>query len=81
MNDQGSLSSGSGVDVAVHLDSGFVRLLVLKGPFLITFEVVDSGVLKDPKILPWFVALSLPGTLLFVLIEAAFEHLFFKANK
>ncbi len=59
----------------------FFRLLIVTGPGLVALEVFFSGVWKDPTILPWFVALTIPGTLLFVVLEAAFEHALSKANK
>lgn len=58
----------------------FIRLLIITGPFLIVLEVLGSGVMKEPSILPWFVVFTIPGTLLFVLFETAFEHMLSKAN-
>jgi hypothetical protein len=52
----------------------FVRILIVTGPLLILLEVLGSGVLKEPSVLPWFVVLTVPGTLLFVLIETGIEH-------
>jgi|GEM_PF-4536206 len=59
----------------------FVRLLIVTGPLLVALEVLSSGVLKEPSVLPWFLVLTIPGTLLFVLIETAFEHLLSRATK
>jgi hypothetical protein len=50
----------------------FVRLLIITGPLLVALEVLGSGVLKEPSVLPWFLVFTIPGTLLFVLIETAF---------
>jgi hypothetical protein len=59
----------------------FLRLLIITGPPLVALEVGVSGVWKEPTLLPWFVAFTIPGTLLFVALEAAFEHALSKANK
>jgi hypothetical protein len=59
----------------------FVRLLIVTGPFLVALEVLSSGVLKETPLLPWFIVFSIPGTLLFVAFEAAFEHGLSKINK
>jgi len=59
----------------------FVRLLIITGPFLTALEVLGSGVLKEPSLLPWFVVITIPGTFLFVFIETAFEHLLSRANR
>lgn len=59
----------------------FFRLLIVTGPALVALEVLISGVWKEPPLLPWFVALSISGTLLFVALEAAFEHGLSKANR
>ena len=59
----------------------FVRILIVTGPLLIFLEVLGSGVLKEPSILPWFVVLTIPGTLLFVLIETAIEHGISRMNR
>lgn len=59
----------------------FVRILIATGPFLVALEVLGSGVLKEPRVLPWFALFTIPGTLLFVLIETAFEHALSKMNR
>lgn len=59
----------------------FVRLLIITGPLLVALEVLVSGVLKEPTVLPWFLVFTIPGTLLFVVLEAAFEHALSKVNK
>ena len=59
----------------------FVRLLIVTGPLLVALEVLGSGVLKEPSVLPWFLVFAIPGTLLFVLIETAFEHLVSRMNR
>lgn len=59
----------------------FFRLLIITGPALVALEVVGSGVWKEPTLWPWFVVFTIPGTLLFVVLEAAFEHGLSKANK
>ena len=48
---------------------------------LVALEVLFSGVWKQPTLLPWFVVFAIPGTLLFVTLEAAFEHTISKVNK
>lgn len=59
----------------------FLRLLALTGPLLLILEVMGSGVLKEPQLVPLFLAFALPGTLLFVLIETATEHLISRLNR
>ena len=59
----------------------FLRLLIVTGPLLIVLEVFGSGVTKEPSVLPWFLLLTIPGTLLFVLVEATFEHLISRTNR
>lgn len=59
----------------------YVRLLIVTGPLLILLEVLGSGVLKEPSVLPWFVVFTIPGTLLFVLIETAIEHGISRINR
>jgi hypothetical protein len=59
----------------------FVRLLIVTGPLPVAFEVLGSGVLKEPTVLPWFLMFTIPGTLLFVVIETAFEHLLSRMNR
>jgi len=59
----------------------FFRLLIVTGPALVALEVLGSGVWKEPTILPWFLVLAIPGTLLFVALETAFEHALSKANR
>jgi hypothetical protein len=59
----------------------FVRLLIVTGPLLVVLEVLGSGVMKEPGVLPWFLVLTIPGTLLFVLIETTFEHLISRMNR
>ena len=59
----------------------FFRLLIVTGPMLVALEVLFSGVWKQPTLLPWFVVFAIPGTLLFVTLEAAFEHTISKVNK
>jgi hypothetical protein len=56
-------------------------LLIITGPGLVALEVFFSGVWKEPNLLPWFVVLSIPGTLLFVALEAGFEHALSKPNR
>jgi hypothetical protein len=59
----------------------FVRLLIVTGPLLVLLEVLGSGVLREPSLLPWFLVFTIPGTLLFVLIETAFEHQVSRMNR
>jgi hypothetical protein len=59
----------------------FFRLLIITGPGLVALEMFFSGVWKEPNLLPWFVVLSIPGTLLFVALEAGFEHALSKPNR
>jgi hypothetical protein len=59
----------------------FVRLLIVTGPLLVALEVLGSRVLKEPTALPWFLVFTIPGTLLFVVIEAAFEHALSKMDR
>ena len=59
----------------------FVRLLIVAGPLLVALEVLGSGVFKEPSVLPWFLVFTIPGTLLFVLVETACEHLVSRMNK
>jgi hypothetical protein len=59
----------------------FVRLLIVTGPLLVALEVLGSGVLKEPTVLPWFLMFTIPGTLLFVVIETGFEHLLSRMNR
>ena len=58
----------------------FVRILIITGPPLIVLEVLGSGVMREPSLLPWFILLAIPGTLLFVLLETGFEHLISRMN-
>jgi hypothetical protein len=59
----------------------YVRILTITGPLLIVLEVFGSGVMKEPSLLPWFILLAIPGTLLFVLFETGFEHLISRMNR
>lgn len=59
----------------------YLRILIITGPLLIVLEVLGSGVTKEPSLLPWFILFALPGTLLFVLFEAGFEHLISRMNR
>lgn len=59
----------------------FVRLLIVTGPPWVALEVLGPGVLKELSLLPWFLVLVIPVTLLFVLIETGFEHLISRANR
>jgi len=59
----------------------YVRILIVTGPPLIVLEVLGSGVMKEPSLLPWFILFALPGTLLFVLFETGFEHLISRINR
>lgn len=63
------------------LGQRLVRLLIVTGPLLVALEVLGSGVLKQPSVLPWFLLFTIPGTLLFVAIETAFEHAISKTNR
>jgi hypothetical protein len=59
----------------------FLRPLTLTGPPLLILEVIESGVLKEPQLALLFLVFALPGTLLFVPIETAFEHLISRSNR
>jgi hypothetical protein len=59
----------------------YVRILFTWGVAIIVWETISSGVLKDPSLLPYFLALEVAFIITGAVFFAAVEHAFFAATR